>query len=84
MTNACHISCIWPGTTLRIRRWSRDAFLRSLFPGQAEPPAGLLIDAKGAHYDPAQPSELEELLRSHPLDDSHLLNRARACIERLP
>ncbi|WP_420568078.1 capsular polysaccharide biosynthesis protein [Thalassovita sp.] len=60
-----------------------DAFLRSLFPGQAEPPAGLLIDAKGAHYDPAQPSELEELLRSHPLDDSHLLNRARACIERL-
>jgi capsular polysaccharide export protein len=61
-----------------------DAFLRSLFPGRAgEPPVGLLIDRQGMHYDPAQPSELETLLRTHPLDDGHLLNRARACIARL-
>ncbi len=63
-----------------------DAFLRSLHPGRGpakEPPIGLLIDRQGMHYDPAQPSELETLLASHPLDDAHLLNRARACIERL-
>ncbi|MGH1354422.1 MAG: capsular polysaccharide biosynthesis protein [Thalassovita sp.] len=61
-----------------------DAFLRSLFPGRAgEPPVGLLIDRQGMHYDPAQPSELETLLATDPLDDGHLLNRARACIERL-
>ncbi|MEZ5675887.1 capsular polysaccharide export protein [Thalassovita litoralis] len=61
-----------------------DAFLRSLHPGRAgEPPIGLLIDRKGMHYDPAQPSELEHLLATDPLDDAHLLNRARACIERL-
>lgn len=61
-----------------------DAFLRSLFPGRAgEPPVGLLVDTQGMHYDPTQPSELETLLATHPLDDGHLLNRARACIERL-
>lgn len=61
-----------------------DAFLRSLRPGRAgEPPIGLLIDHKGMHYDPAQTSELEQILATHPLDDAHLLNRARACIERL-
>ena len=61
-----------------------DAFLRSLHPGRAgEPPIGLLIDRQGMHYDPAQPSELEHILKTHPLDDAHLLNRARACIERL-
>lgn len=61
-----------------------DAFLRSLRPGRAgEPPIGLLIDRQGMHYDPAQPSELETLLATHPLDEAHLLNRARACIERL-
>ena len=35
------------------------------------------------HYDPAQASELEHILANDPLDDGHLLNRARACIERL-
>ncbi|WP_319826348.1 capsular polysaccharide biosynthesis protein [Thalassovita sp.] len=61
-----------------------DAFLRSLHPGRAgEPPVGLLIDRQGMHYDPARPSELETLLAAHPLDDGYLLNRARACIERL-
>lgn len=31
----------------------------------------------GAHFDPAQPSDLEELLAHHPLDDTALLDRAR-------
>ena len=35
------------------------------------------------HYDPAQPSDLEDILSTHPLDDTALLNRARACIARL-
>jgi len=61
-----------------------DAFLRSLHPGRAgEPPLGLLIDRKGVHFDPAQPSEMEELLATHPLDDTALLNRARHAIARL-
>ncbi|GLQ25994.1 capsular polysaccharide biosynthesis protein [Sulfitobacter pacificus] len=61
-----------------------DALLRSLHPGRAgEPPLGLLIDSKGVHFDPSTPSELEELLASHPLDDTALLNRARGAIARL-
>ncbi len=56
-----------------------DAWLRSLHPGRAgEPPLGLLIDSRGAHFDPVQPSDLEDLLARHPLDDTALLNRARA------
>lgn len=61
-----------------------DAFLRSVLPGRSgTPPLGLTIDHKGMHYDSEQPSELEELLTSHPLDDTHLMNRARTCIARL-
>ncbi|XDA96896.1 capsular polysaccharide biosynthesis protein [Sulfitobacter sp. LCG007] len=61
-----------------------DAFLRSLHPGRAgEPPLGLLIDTRGVHFDPARPSDLEEILADHPLDDTALLNRARGCIERM-
>lgn len=62
-----------------------DAMLRSLFPGRRakEPPLGLLIDHKGPHFDPAHPSDLEELLATHPLDDTALLDRARGCIARL-
>ena len=61
-----------------------DAFLRSLHPGRAgEPPLGLLIDRRGAYFDAAQPSDLEVLLASHPLDDTALLNRARGGIARL-
>ncbi|EEB83099.1 capsular polysaccharide biosynthesis protein [Roseobacter sp. GAI101] len=61
-----------------------DAMLRSLFPGRAgEPPIGLLIDHKGAHFDPRQPSDLETLLATHPLDDTALLDRARGCIARI-
>lgn len=61
-----------------------DAFLRSVLPGRSgTSPIGLSIDHKGMHYDPTQPSELEELLATHPLDDTNLLNRARAYIARL-
>ena len=61
-----------------------DALLRSLFPGRAgTPPLGLLIDHKGVHFDPAQPSDLETLLATHPLDDAALLNRARGAIARM-
>lgn len=61
-----------------------DAWLRSLFPGRsATAPVGLLIDETGAHYDATQPSELETLLATHPLDDTALLDRARGSIERL-
>jgi capsular polysaccharide export protein len=61
-----------------------DAPLRSLHPGRAgEPPLGLLIDSRGAHFDPRQPSDLEILLTNHPLDDTALLDRARGAIARL-
>lgn len=62
-----------------------DAFLRSVLPGRIgnEPPIGLHIDVSGLHFDPEVPSDLERLLKGHPLDDTHLLNRARAGIERL-
>ncbi|WP_122074241.1 capsular polysaccharide biosynthesis protein [Pseudophaeobacter sp. EL27] len=61
-----------------------DAFLRSIHPGRAgEPPLGLLLDRKGVHFDPAQPSDLEELLATHPLDDSHMMRRARNAIGRI-
>lgn len=61
-----------------------DAFLRSLHPGrEGEPPLGLLIDHRGVHFDPTQPSDLEVLLASHPLDDSALLARARGAMARI-
>jgi len=44
---------------------------------------GLLIDGAGMHYDPAQPSELETLLATHPLDDGALIARARLGLERM-
>ncbi|MFN4099116.1 MAG: capsular polysaccharide biosynthesis protein [Pararhodobacter sp.] len=62
-----------------------DAWIRSIRPGRSggEPPMGLLIDGAGMHYDPAQPSELETLLASHPLDDGALIARARLGLERM-
>ena len=61
-----------------------DAWLRSVHPGRdGEPPLGLVIDRSGIHFDPARPSDLETLLATHPLDDTALLNRARAGIARL-
>ncbi|MDE4173423.1 capsular polysaccharide biosynthesis protein [Phaeobacter sp. PT47_59] len=61
-----------------------DAFLRSVHPGRAgEPPMGLLLDRSGVHFDAATPSDLEHLLATHPLDDSHMMRRARDAIGRL-
>ena len=61
-----------------------DAFLRSIRPGRAGgPPLGLVIDGTGVHFDAAAPSDLETLLATHPLDDTVLMNRARAGIARL-
>ncbi|MCX7566423.1 capsular polysaccharide biosynthesis protein [Sulfitobacter sp. F26169L] len=61
-----------------------DAPLRSLFPGrESEPPLGLVIDHRVVHFDPSKPSDLEVLLATHPLDDTALLDRARACIARI-
>ncbi|MFX0546478.1 capsular polysaccharide biosynthesis protein [Roseovarius sp. S1116L3] len=61
-----------------------DAWLRSVHPGRSGgAPLGLLIDTRGAHFDPLQPSDLELLLATHPLDDTALMDRARAAIARL-
>ena len=61
-----------------------DALLRSIHPGRAGgAPLGLMIDHRGAHFDPTQSSDLEILLSTHPLDDTALLNRARGAIARL-
>ncbi len=61
-----------------------DAFLRSVLPGRSgAPPLGLLIDRQGVHFDASAPSDLEDLLARHPLDDTPLLDRARDAIARL-
>ncbi len=62
-----------------------DAFLRSVLPGRADKgaPLGLLFDTKGAHFDPSQPSDLEVLLATHPLDNTELLRRARSAVDRI-
>ncbi|MEX0327367.1 MAG: capsular polysaccharide biosynthesis protein [Ruegeria sp.] len=61
-----------------------DAFLRSLHPGRnGEAPLGLLLDQSGVHFDPTIPSDLEQLLSTHPLDDTAILDRARGAMERL-
>ena len=52
-------------------------------PSEGEPPLGLHLDSSGLHFDPAQPSDLERLLTGDPLDETALLNRARAAIDRL-
>jgi capsular polysaccharide export protein len=59
-----------------------DAFLRSVLPGRdGEPPIDLLLDRSGVHFDPRQPSDLETLLATHPLDDPQLLSRAGAAMD---
>ncbi|WP_284162779.1 capsular polysaccharide biosynthesis protein [Frigidibacter sp. SD6-1] len=56
-----------------------DPFLRSVQLGrEGAPPLGLLLDERGVHFAADSPSDLEILLATHPLDDSHLLGRARA------
>ncbi|SEO20598.1 capsular polysaccharide export protein [Salinihabitans flavidus] len=77
------------GEAVAVRRGApilrvEDAFLRSLHPGRTgEPPIGLFLDRQGVHFDPAQPSDIETLLATAPLDDTALLDRARGAIARL-
>ncbi|MDO6589111.1 capsular polysaccharide biosynthesis protein [Loktanella sp. D2R18] len=61
-----------------------DSFLRSVGLGRdGDAPIGLNIDRRGVHFDPSIPSDLETILSEDPLDNTALLNRARAGIETL-
>ena len=62
-----------------------DAFWRSLHPARLDksPPLGLIIDHKTVHFDPSIPSDLEELLATHPLNDPALMTRARHLLARV-
>ena len=56
-----------------------DGFLRSLHPGRlGEPPLSILIDRTGVHYDPAHPSDLEDLIERGAGEAAHLRERAAA------
>jgi len=58
-----------------------DSFLRSVRPGrEGDAPIGLNIDRCGLHFDPATRSDLEQIFSEEPLDDTALLDRARAGI----
>ncbi len=79
----------WRGLAIAARRGvpvlrAEDAFLRSVLPGRSgQPPLGLFLDRRGVHFDPGQPSDLEVLLSSHPLDDPALLARATAGMDQM-
>ena len=61
-----------------------DSFLRSVRLGRdGDPPIGLNIDHYGVHFDPNTMSDLETILTDDPLDDTTLLNRAKAGISTL-
>ena len=62
-----------------------DALLRSVHPNRLRPssPVGLFLDKTGVHFDGTQTSDLEKLLATHPLDDTALLNRARAAMAQM-
>ena len=62
-----------------------DALLRSLFPARVkgEAPVGVLLDHRANHFDPTKISDLEQILKSDPLDDGHDLQRARDAIARI-
>jgi capsular polysaccharide export protein len=56
-----------------------DSFLRSVGLGRdGDPALGLNIDRRGVHFDPSTRSDLETILTEDPLDDTVLLNRAKA------
>lgn len=61
-----------------------DTFLRSVHPGRCGGmPIGLNLDTAGVHFDSSARSDLEQLLMTHALDDTALLDRARGAIERM-
>ena len=60
-----------------------DGFIRSLGLGvDLIRPLSLVLDSRGIHYDPAQPSDLEQLLQETDFDAA-LLARARLLRQRL-
>lgn len=60
-----------------------DGFIRSVGLGvDLVKPLSLVVDSCGIHYDPSQPSDLEQLLATHDFTP-HLLARARRLRERL-
>lgn len=84
-----HSPHAWRGEALAARSGAallrlEDAFVRSLNPGRSgEPPVGLLIDPEAAHFNPAIPSRLENLLAKMVLDDAALLSRAHEGMARM-
>ena len=60
-----------------------DGFIRSAGLGaNCVPPLSVIVDRSGIYFDPSQPSDLETLLETFPLDPS-LRSRASALKERL-
>lgn len=60
-----------------------DGFLRSVGLGAAlAPPLSWIIDARGIHFDPSRPSDIEHLLQTTAFSPA-LLNRARDLRKRL-
>ncbi len=61
-----------------------DTFLRSVHPGRAgDAPLGLNLDRSGVHFDAQSPSDLEQMLATHVLDDHALLSQAKDAMARL-
>ena len=61
-----------------------DSFLRSVGLGRdGYAPIGLNFDLGGVHYDPKTRSDLERILSEDPLDNTALLDRAKAGIAAL-
>lgn len=60
-----------------------DGFIRSSGLGaQCHPPASIVLDRSGVHFDPSRPSDLENILgRTH--FDATLVGRARRLIDRI-
>ncbi|MFD1696815.1 hypothetical protein [Roseibium aestuarii] len=59
-----------------------DGLLRSVQPGDGEPPLSLVLDRSGIYYDARQPSDLEDLVRDR-LARPETWSQARNVISRL-
>ncbi len=84
-----HSPTAWRGEAVARRRNTplirlEDAFLRSVHPGRmGEPPAGLLLDPYGVHFDSAAPSLIEQILLTSNFQKSNITERAAAGIARI-
>jgi len=64
--------------------WSaEDGFLRSLRPGDAEPPLSLVLDRTGIYYDAARPSDLEAMIRARAADPAAAARDAAPALHAL-